>query len=473
MSQGKLQSWASVLDAAGTKSLMVRKIREFFTLGLLGIFGLISVSITLAIVLVLFTETVKFFGMPDVDLVEFVTGNEWNPLLGGDKQFGIWPLITGTLMVTAIAALIALPLGLITAIYLSEYAPTKVRNVLKPMLEVLAGIPTVVYGFFAINLITPFVLHAPTRFITGLFGEPVEVFSFFNSTSAGIAVGIMIIPTVSSLSEDALRAVPNSLREASFGVGSTLYDCSIRVVTPAALSGIIASFLLAIARAVGETMIVALAAGGLAQMAFGPAPPEPTYTLDVPQIGAVDINPTRNPDLVEAVGGSRDFEVLASIAEPRSGFYSIELAMPDQPDTSIASLDVGTRRFYDINRDAASDQVETVDATQSSEDAESSRESEPTQLMIQIEEADGEPVTVSARIIHDPDDSFVGNFRFAPHEGSQTMTAYMVQIFLGDAGFGTVEYYSSYAVGATLFIMTLILTLIGNWVLYKYREHYE
>lgn len=470
MSQSK-EGWSSLLDAAVQKSLTVRKIRELLTLGLLGTFGLISVSITLAIVLVLFTETVRFFGMPEVDLIQYLTGNEWNPLLGSEKQFGIWPLITGTLMVTAIAAIIALPLGLITAIYLSEYAPTKVRNVLKPMLEVLAGIPTVVYGFFAINLITPFVLHAPAKFITGLFGEPVEVFSFFNSTSAGIAVGIMIIPTVSSLSEDALRAVPQSLREASFGVGSTLFDCSTKVVTPAALSGIIASFLLAIARAVGETMIVALAAGGLAQMAFGPAPSQPTYTLDVPQIGAVDINPTRNPDLVEAVGSAKEMPVIASISEDRPAHYDITLALQDVPDEQIAAFDVGTRRFYDINRDASANaEADSVDAD--SVDAEPV-ERETTELMLQITEADGQPVTVDARIVHDPDNNFVSNFRFAPHEGSQTMTAYMVQIFLGDAGFGTVEYYSSYAVGATLFIMTLCLTLLGNWVLYKYREHYE
>ena len=461
MSSGSLPDWASILGNATQKSLVVRKVREFATLALLAAFGLISVSITLAIVLVLFTETVRFFGMPDVSLIEFITGNEWKPLLGGDQVFGIWPLITGTLMVTAIAALIALPLGGIPASYLSEYAPRRVRSVLKPVLEILAGIPTVVYGFFAINLITPYLLHAPSRFLTGLFGEPSEVFDFFNSTSAGIAVGIMIIPTVTSLSEDALRAVPNSLREASFGVGSTLFDVSTRIVAPAALSGIIASFLLAIARAVGETMIVALAAGGLAQMAFGPSPAAPTYTLSVPDLGGVGINPTANPGLVEYVDGRRDVAVGAEIALARPGIYTITLTSDTDDAVVMEGFEIGIRRFGPID-----DEGNVILLAEN-------EVLEPSELEERIVEARGETFTLDARVLHNPDDSLIANFRVAPHEGSQTMTAYMVQIFLGDAGYGTVEYFSSYAVGATLFIMTLILTLLGNWVLHRYREQYE
>ena len=285
-----------------------------------------SIFVTIAIIAVLFSEAARFFSLPDVSIVEFLTSTEWNPLQGTDRSYGMWPLVTGTLMVTAISALVSVPLGVITAIYLSEYARPRVRAVLKPILEILAGIPTVVYGFFALTIITPIFLQKPIELITGKPGA--SVFELYNSTAAGIAVGIMCLPTVVSLSEDALRAVPRSLREGAYGLGATRFDVAVRVVFPAALSGIVAACILAIARAVGETMIVAIAAGQSAQIA-----------------------------------------------------------------------------------------------------------TDPTQ-------------------------------------GSQTMTAYMVQIFLGDATFGSVEYHSSYAVGATLFTMTLALTLIGNWVLRRFREVY-
>jgi phosphate transport system permease protein len=234
--------------------------------------GGFSIFITIAIICVLFSEAVKFFGLPDVTLTEFLFGTEWNPLLGSKKHFGIWPLISGTLLVTAVAMLIALPFGLITAVFLSEYAPRRLRAVLKPVLEVLAGIPTVVYGFFALTVITPRLQS---------IWSGVEV---YNALSAGIAVGIMCLPIVCSLSEDALQAVPRSLREAAYGVGGTKFDVSVKVVIPAALSGIIAAFLLAIARAVGETMIVALAAGNMARLTLNPAESSQTMTAYMVQI---------------------------------------------------------------------------------------------------------------------------------------------------------------------------------------------
>lgn len=276
-----------------------------------------AVAITIAIIVVLARETTRFFLSDEVSLLSFLTGTEWNPLLGAEKHFGIWPLISGTMLVTMVSICVSLPLGLLTAIYLSEYAPKRVRLVLKPVLEILAGIPTVVYGFFALTVITP-----GLQFLYGGF----EV---YNACSAGIAVGIMCLPIVSSLSEDALAAVPRSLREGAFALGATKFHVSVKVVTPAALSGIVAATLLAVARAVGETMIVALAAGNLARLTMNPA-----------------------------------------------------------------------------------SQV-------------------------------------------------------------QTMTGYMVQIFLGDASNFGIEYLSSYAVAASLFVMTLLLTLAGHRVRSRFREVYE
>jgi phosphate transport system permease protein len=283
------------------------------------LFGCAAITIltTVAIVAVLLGETVRFFATEEVTVLEFLTSGTWSPLLGARKQFGIWPLVLGTLLVTGVAAAVCLPVGLITALYLSEYAPRKMRAAVKPALEILAGIPSVVYGFFALTVITPA--------LRAVHGD----FEIYNATSAGLAVGIMCLPIVSSLSEDAIQAVPRSLREAAYAVGATKFDVSVKVVVPAALSGIIAAFLLAIARAIGETMVVALAAGGLAQL-----------TLD-------------------------------------------------------------------------------------------------------------------------------------PRESVQTLTAYMVQIFLGDASNFGPEYYSAYAVAATLFVMTFIITMVSHRVLARFREVYE
>lgn len=303
--------------AGRPRSKALRKVHETCIMAALIGCGAFSIATTLAIIVILGLETFHFFRLDEVSVWEFITGTQWNPLLGAEKHFGVWPLISGTLLVTAVAMVVALPLGLITAIWLSEYAKPGVRAVIKPILEVLAGIPTVVFGFFALTVITPGLrwLH--------------EGFNVYNAASAGLAVAVMCLPIVTSLSEDALRAVPRSLREGAYGLGATRFEVAVKVVTPAALSGIVAAFLLAIARAVGETMIVSLAAGNA-----------PSMTVD-----------------------------------PRS-------------------------------------QV-------------------------------------------------------------QTMTGYMVQIFLGDASNFGPEYYSSYAVAATLFLMTLLLTIIGHRIRVRYRQVYE
>lgn len=212
----------------------------------------VSILTTAAIIYVLVSGAVSFF--QEVSITEFLTGTEWHPL-SRDAKFGALPLIWNTVLVAFIAGLIGLPMGLAIAIYLSEYATPRTRSILKPTLEILAGIPTIVYGFFALQFLTPYLL---VPIFQNVFGIRVGV---FNAASAGIVVGIMIIPMVSSLSEDVLRSVPRGLREAAYALGATKLDVSLRVVVPAALSGIIASFLLAIARAIGETMAVTIAGG--------------------------------------------------------------------------------------------------------------------------------------------------------------------------------------------------------------------
>jgi phosphate transport system permease protein len=279
---------------------------------------LLSVLTTVVIIAVLVEETIGFFTMadhPEISLWSFFTGTEWSPLLGAKPLFGVLPLISGTLLVTAIAGIFAMPVGLLTAVFLSEYASPRTRSILKSVLEVLAGVPTVVYGFFALTFITPYLLQP----LSSSFGT-------YNAMGAGIAVGIMILPIVCSLSEDALRTVPQSLRDGAYALGATKFDVTAKVVIPAGLSGVVAAFLLALTRAI---MIVALAAGGLAQLTVNP-----------------------------------------------------------------------------------SQQV-------------------------------------------------------------QTMTAYMVQIFLGDAPAAGVEYRSSYAVAFTLFLITFIMTWTGAIILKRYREEYE
>lgn len=234
------------MDLTGKKSR--QRSEEIVRYGLIAC-SLVTIATTVGIVLVLLWEALSFFA--EIPIWDFLFGTTWTPLFSGSQQeFGVIPIVMGTLMTSFVAALISLPLGLAAAIYLSEFASERARNILKPVLEVLAGVPTIVYGFFALTFITPVLLKT---IFPGI--------GTFNGLSAGIAIGIMAMPTVASLSEDALRAVPRSLREAGYGLGGTRFEVTVRVIVPAAISGIVASFILAISRAVGETMIVAVAAG--------------------------------------------------------------------------------------------------------------------------------------------------------------------------------------------------------------------
>lgn len=240
---------------------------------LLLFFAIISIFTTIGIVFILVFESAGFFR--EVSFGQFFFGTKWTPLFA-DPEFGVLPLVVGTMMITLIASIVALPIGLGSAIYLSEYAPDRVRAVLKPVLEILAGIPTIVYGFFALNFVTPL--------LKWLLPE-IEV---FNALSAGIVVGIMIIPMISSLSEDAMVAVPRSLRAAAYALGSTKLEVAIKIVVPAAFSGIVASFVLGLSRAVGETMIVTLAAGNLAQMSYNPLESIQTLTAYIVAVSSGD-----------------------------------------------------------------------------------------------------------------------------------------------------------------------------------------
>ncbi|HLR61057.1 MAG TPA: phosphate ABC transporter permease subunit PstC [Lentibacillus sp.] len=275
--------------------------------------AIISILTTIGIVLTLLVETITFFNR--VSLTEFTTGTEWWPF-GENASYGILPLISGTLLITVVAMVVAIPIGLASAIYLSEFASVKVGKVVKPILEVLAGIPTIVYGFFALTFVTP------------MLQLVISELPIFNALSPGIVVGIMIIPMIASLSEDAMSSVPNSMREAALAMGSTRLEVALKVVVPAALSGIIASFVLGISRAIGETMIVSVAAGST-----------PKLTTDVT-------------------------------------------------------------------------------------------------------------------------------------ESIQTMTGYIVQVTLGDASYGSTTYYSIYAVGMTLFIFTLLMNLLSQFISRRFKEDY-
>lgn len=338
------------------RSTVFRDLKERLILGVLVLSGAITISITLLIVFILAQQAAGFFGEHattgnaqgiDVSLKDFFFDLEWSPLQGTPRHFGIWPLIIGTFQVTIVAMCIAIPVGLMVAIWLSEFASPRARAVIKPAIEVIAGIPTVVFGYFALTFVTP-LLQLDFAGIVGNptvdKANPLDV-QIFNVLAAGLTVGIMCIPIVTSLSEDAIRAVPRALREGSYGLGASRFETSVKVVFPAALSGIVAACLLAFARAVGETMIVAIAAG---------------------------LNP---PKLVEYLAnGERDLAL-----------------------ENIAALN------------------------------------EPT----------------------------------------QTMTGYMVSVFFGDLVPGTVEYESVYAVGMTLFIITLGITIVGAMIRRRFQQQYE
>jgi phosphate transport system permease protein len=251
----------------------LRRIAEFLIERSLFLCAAGSILVTAGIIGVLVFETAAFLG--EVPITEFLFGTEWTPLFY-EKHFGILPLVSGTLLASSIAMLVALPAGLLTAIYLSEYAPAPVRRTLRPVLEILAGVPTVVYGYFALQFVTPIL----QQFVPGLAG--------FNALGPGIVMGIMILPLVSSLSEDALRSVPNGLREGAYALGATRMQAALRVVVPAAFSGISAAAVLAVSRAIGETMIVAIAAGQQPRLTLDPRVPVETMTAYIVQVSLGD-----------------------------------------------------------------------------------------------------------------------------------------------------------------------------------------
>lgn len=249
--------------------------------------ALVSVATTVGIVVTLVVESIGFFRQ--VPVWDFLTGTRWSPILL-PQSYGVLPLVSGTLLVAAIALALAIPSGLAIAIYLGEYAPERARRILKPVLEVLAGIPTVVYGYFALTFVTPLLQKAMPDLLV------------FNALSAGLVMGLMILPTVSSLSEDAMVAVPRSLRHASYALGATRLETSLRVVVPAALSGIIASFILAFSRAIGETMLVTIAAGATPRLTANPLDSVQTMTSYIAQLA-----------LGEAPHGSLEFTTIFAV----------------------------------------------------------------------------------------------------------------------------------------------------------------
>lgn len=251
-----------------------RRTKEKIIEGVMMLCSFVTILTTISIIIILAIDTFKFFG--EVSIVEFFTDTQWTPLFS-EKHFGILPLLTGTLLTTTIAVVFAVPVGLTIAIYLNEYASPRFTSIVKPILEILAAIPTVVYGFFALQFVTPLL----QQIIPGLRG--------FNALSPGLVMGVMIIPYITSLSEDALRAVPKSLREASYGMGATKLQTAFRVMIPAASSGILVSIILAVSRALGETMIVAIAAGQEPNLTFNPLESVETITTYIVQVSMGDV----------------------------------------------------------------------------------------------------------------------------------------------------------------------------------------
>jgi phosphate transport system permease protein len=253
------------------------RIGEALIQGFLFLCGALTIATTVGIVVVLAKESMLFFGSGEVNLIEFFTSTRWQPAI---KEFGILPLVTATLMTSSFAMVVSLPLGLAVALYLSEYASPRVRSILKPILEVLAGIPTVVYGYFALTFMTPL--------LRVIFGQ--NTVEIYNTASAGLVMGILILPLVSSMSEDALSAVPRSLREAAYALGATKLETAIKIVLPAGLSGIAAAFIVAISRAIGETMIVAIAAGAGPAFTLNPFKAAETMTGHIVRISGGDLS---------------------------------------------------------------------------------------------------------------------------------------------------------------------------------------
>ncbi len=267
---------SSDLTAGAAPQLRAKRRRygEDVVKGVLGVCALISVLTTVGIVIALFVPAFEFF--QEVPITDFLTGKDWSPLFE-PAHFGVLPLVAGTLLVTGIASLVAMPLGLGSAIYLSEYASPRTRGILKPAFEILAGIPTIVFGYFALTFMTPLLRD---------IGIQVDI---FNTFSAALVMGVMLMPTVASLSEDAMGAVPRDLREGAYALGSTKVQVATRIVVPAAVSGIVASFVLAISRAVGETMIVLIAMGQQPNLTFDPREAAEAMTAFIAATGAGDV----------------------------------------------------------------------------------------------------------------------------------------------------------------------------------------
>lgn len=249
------------------------KISNVIARNIFFLFAIITILTTVGIIFSLLRESIGFFS--EIPIKDFIFGKVWTPLFS-DPEFGVLPLVSGTVLITLISAIISIPIGLFTAIYLSEYADKKVRKIIKPILEILAGIPSIVFGYFALTTITPFLKNI------------IPQTEIFNALSASLAVGVMTIPLVSSLSEDALRAVPDSLRQGALALGSTKMETSLKVVVPAAISGISSSFVLAISRAIGETMIVTIAAGARPNLTFNPLESVQTMTSFIVQASQGD-----------------------------------------------------------------------------------------------------------------------------------------------------------------------------------------
>ena len=275
-----LPSFSNIRTQSGEAPIDLRKrphLKESLIQGFLFFSGAISILTTLGIVFFLSEEAIRFFRSPEVSLLEFLTGTKWQPHLG---EFGVLPLLNATLMTSFIAMLVAIPLGMCVAIYLSEYATPKTRGTIKPILEVIAGIPTVVLGFFALNFMTPL--------LRGVFGK--DVVSIYNMAAGGIVMGILILPLINSMVEDALSAVPRALREGAYGLGATKLEVATQIVVPAAISGISAAIILGMARAIGEAMIVAIAVGAGPNLTWNPFEPAETMTGHIVRISGGDLS---------------------------------------------------------------------------------------------------------------------------------------------------------------------------------------
>lgn len=257
-------------------NLTIKRLIDRFILVAFFAAGFITIFVTVGIVYVLITEGLKFFAFPEVTLREFLTGTEWTPTFF-DKKFGIWPLAMGTFLIAGIAVIVSIPIGLTIAIYMSEFAPHSVREVVKPAIEFLEAVPTVVYGYFALLALTP------------IFQKFVPNLDSFNALVSGIVLGIMILPYTASMAEDAMHNVPQRMREASFALGANRYTTAVRVVLPASFSGVVAGFILGASRAIGETMVVAVAAGMYPNLTLDPREPVQTMTSYIVQVALGDL----------------------------------------------------------------------------------------------------------------------------------------------------------------------------------------